>query len=139
MLAEETVAASDGKWNDNSIAAFEIVDRFANLNYLSHEFVTENISFFHGWNKSIVQMQIRAANSRQGNADDSVSRINNSRVGYVFDVNILRTTPAYCLHGNSSRMFEKGDEKSHRFTMATAMRRFDLNVTPDGSRRVKQL
>jgi hypothetical protein len=98
LFTEEAVAAGDGKWDDDTITPFEIVNARAHLDHFSHWFVAENITFFHRWHEAIHQVQIRPANATGGNLDDSIARILDLWVGDVIHPDIALTVPTERFH-----------------------------------------
>src|ERR1051326_7178061 len=62
--------------------------------------MTENIPFFHGWNVSVVKMQIRAADGRRCNLDDGIARVEYLWVGYVLNLYLVYVIPAKSFHVN---------------------------------------
>jgi hypothetical protein len=55
-LTEKTIAARDRKWNYNPITYLQSGNGWTNFDNLAHEFMTEDVSFFHCWNVAVVQV-----------------------------------------------------------------------------------
>jgi hypothetical protein len=56
LLAEETVTASDGEWDNHAIADVDILDSTTLLNNLSHKFMTQDVARFHRKDVAIIKM-----------------------------------------------------------------------------------
>jgi hypothetical protein len=58
LLTEKTLATGYGKRHDDPVAGAQIRHRAANLHYLPHAFVSQDISCVHGGNAPIVEMDV---------------------------------------------------------------------------------
>src|SRR6266700_718980 len=97
-LTEKTLATGNGKRHHDPVAGAEVRHGAANLNHLTHAFVSEDVPFVHGGNIPIVEMHIRAANSAQCDLDDGVPWIEDLRLRYRFNTDIAFAIPADCFH-----------------------------------------
>src|SRR5579875_3126845 len=102
MLAEEAVTTGDGEWYHDTVTFFEIVYLWTDFDNLTHEFVAENISFLYGWNIAVIEVQVRAAYGRQTGFHNTIMRINDGWIWYVFDLHIIDAMPANSFHLSSS-------------------------------------
>jgi hypothetical protein len=98
--AEEARAARDGEGDKDPIALLELGDLRPDLLDDAHELVAED----HGSGlreKAVVNVEIRAANGRERDADDGVGSVLNLGIGDVFDTDVGGLVEYDCLHGFS--------------------------------------
>src|SRR5690348_9937450 len=100
VLAEKTLATSDSKGNDDAITNFECVrlNGGANFNDLTHKFMPENVALLERGNVAVIQMKIGTADAGAGDAYDCVARIQDFRIGDIFDTEFFFAHPADSLH-----------------------------------------
>src|SRR6185437_9367032 len=100
LLAEEARAAGDREWVDDAVAHLELPDLGAYLDDFAHELMPDDVSREHPRNVTVVDMEIRAADRRRGDAHDGVARIEDLRVRNVLDPQLLSAVPDIRFHAS---------------------------------------
>jgi hypothetical protein len=59
-----TAAAGDGKGDDDAVADLQVFHARADFDDLAHEFVADDVAFFHRRHEAVVEMKIGAADRR---------------------------------------------------------------------------
>src|SRR5262249_19241873 len=92
-FAEKTSPTGDAEWNYNPVTLYEIFDLGPGLNNLAHKFVTEDVTFLHRGNVPIIQMKIGTADRGETHPNDRVVGIDNLRLRYIRDFDLVFTRP----------------------------------------------
>src|SRR3954451_8139958 len=93
VLTRPAVAARDRERHDDAVADGEVADALADLDDLAHELVPEDVAALHGRDVAVVEMQVRAADRRRGDADDRVAVVEDLGVGDVLDLHGVAARP----------------------------------------------
>ena len=78
LPAELAISAGDREGHDNAVTAPRLVTSLTDLFHDTHEFVAENVAFFHGGNEAVIEVQIRATDRGTGYFYDCVVRVKDS-------------------------------------------------------------
>jgi hypothetical protein len=84
-LAKEAAATGNWERDHNPIAGNEILDSLTHLNDLAHELVTKNVSLFHRWHISIIEMEVGAANRCRSDPNNCITRIDQLGIGNLLN------------------------------------------------------
>lgn len=82
MLAIPAGTTGDERGHYDPIATPDIFYRTANFNYLTHEFMTQNIVFPHTRDQAVNDVQIGAARGGEPDANNGIMRIEQTGIGY---------------------------------------------------------
>src|SRR5215469_3416604 len=93
FFAEETFAARNRERDNYPITHFSIFHVGTGFNNFPHEFMAHDVAFFHGWNVTVIEMQVGAADSGRRNLYDGVATIEDLRVRHALDPYILFAVP----------------------------------------------
>src|ERR1043165_2283632 len=100
-LAKETFTTGNCEGNHDSITDLQFLDGRSDLNYLAHEFVTEDVTLFHRWNVAVVKVKVRTANGGCRDLKNDIFGVQYARIRYIENLNIFFPIPARCFHRSS--------------------------------------
>jgi hypothetical protein len=101
--AEKALAAAHKKWNRHAVADLHFVSVDARAEFLddAHRLVAEDIAGLHKRDEAVDQVQVGAADTRRGYANDGVARVNDFWIGDVFDLHHIGSAPNRGFHDSS--------------------------------------
>src|SRR5258705_12956959 len=102
LLAKKTVATSDCERYHNSVALTKIGHLFPHLFDNTHELVAQYSSRFHGRNKPVIEVQVRAADSSPCDLNDCVMRVQELGICYGEGLDFALSHPTDSLHKSSN-------------------------------------
>ena len=94
LLAEEALATTDHKGDDDAVPHFQIGDLGAEFDYLAHILMAQDVALFHRRLIAVEQMEIGAADRTGCDFDDSISRVLNRWIGNRIDAYVAFAVPA---------------------------------------------
>ena len=100
-MAKRASAVGERERHDNEITAFNRSNVFADVFDHTYRFVPHHatgVAALH----FLIWPQIAPANARSGDANDSISRLDDLRVGHVLDPNVACAIHHSCAHNASS-------------------------------------
>jgi hypothetical protein len=106
LLAEETVATSDCKGNNDPIASAQMGYILADLFDNAHELVAQHISCFHRWDVPVVEVQVRTADGGSCDFYNCVMRIQEPRIRHGERFNVAFSHPTNGFHKFSDLVLE---------------------------------
>jgi hypothetical protein len=93
LLAEEAVAAGDGKGHHNAVADLQIVNFGAYVHHLAHKLVAEDVPFLQRGDETVEEMQVRAADGGPCDFNYGVPRIQNNGIPDPLNSHVVWTMP----------------------------------------------
>jgi hypothetical protein len=94
LLAEEALAATDRKGDDDAVSHFQIGDLGAEFDHLAHILMAQDVAVFHRRLIAVEQMEIGAADRTSCDFDDGISWVLNLWIGNRIDANVAFAVPA---------------------------------------------
>src|SRR5437764_1394476 len=97
IMAKRACAVGERKRHDNEITPLNLPNVCADLFDHTYRFVPHHatsVAAFH----FLIWPEIAPANARARNANDSISRLDDFRVGHVLDPNVASTIHDSCFH-----------------------------------------
>ena len=67
----------------------------------THEFVAKDVAFLHGWNVTVVDVQVRPADRRAGHAQNDVARILDLGIRDRLVAHVALAVPTEGFHGGA--------------------------------------
>src|SRR6185295_14334677 len=100
-FAEEALAAADGEGDDDAVADFDfaLIDVGADFFDDAHRLVTEDVAGLHEGDETVDEVEIGAADTCGGEADDRVAAVEDFGIGDVFYLHLIWGAPDCCFHG----------------------------------------
>src|SRR5829696_8726717 len=99
-LTEEALTTGNRERNHNSIPRGEVLHLIAHFHHFSHKLMTEDISFFHCGDISIIQVQVRATDRCGGDTNNRVTRVQDLRIRNLLNSYVYNAIPTNRLHEN---------------------------------------
>src|SRR3954463_16359121 len=108
VLATPALAARNGEGNDHAVSGFELFHFLSDFDYFAHELMAEDVAVLHRRHESIEEMEIGAAYRGRSDAQDGIAVLQDFRIGYIFDFDVLRAFPACGPHCVASISLRRG-------------------------------
>lgn len=99
MLAEEALPACYIERDNDPVALLDPGNLRAHLFHNPHRLMSDNVVIMHSRYFSVIDMQVRSANSGCGYADEDVILLLKPRIGDLLHFNFLLSLISHCLHG----------------------------------------
>src|SRR5690554_1226289 len=97
-VAEEAAAAGDHEGHYDPLALAHSGYAPAGFHHFAEEFVAEDVTLLHLRNGAAIQVQVGAADRRGGNPQNDVVILQNGRIRYRFDADIMTAVVSKCAH-----------------------------------------
>ena len=98
LVAHPARTAGDVEGDDDAVADRHLGDLGADLLDDAHRLVPDDVAGLHERGQRLVQVQVRAAESGRGDANDDVRRFLDARIGDLGDLHVVNALPSHCLH-----------------------------------------
>jgi hypothetical protein len=98
VIAHPAGAAGDVEGDDDAVPGLDLCDLGADLLDDPHGLVAEDVALVDERSEHLVEVQVRAADGRRGDAHDRIGRLLDRRVGHGVDPNVPLAVVGQRLH-----------------------------------------
>jgi hypothetical protein len=97
-LAEEALAARDGKWHNHAIADSQFAVSGTDFDNFAHRLVPQHVAVLHAGNNTVIDMQVGAADRACRYFDNRIAWMLEPGIGDALASYVALAVPGQCPH-----------------------------------------